>query len=391
LITVEEAFYIVKRNFPQGRACEASLSDYVSEITEFPIIADRDYPPYHRVMMDGIAVSWESYKNGQRKFKIEGICAAGSRSKTLSAADSCLEVMTGSVLPNNTGLVIPYEDLEINLGIARVLFGEGRQEMQFVHRKGTDALAGDTLLRRGVVLNGPRWGIASSVGIDKIQVVPRPRVNIIATGDELIPVNADPQSHQIRISNSYALKASLQIHGYRDITVSHIKDDPEIIEQHYIENTKKFELLIYSGGVSKGQFDLLPSTWKKLGVRELFHGVAQRPGKPFWFGIDELNQTSVAGLPGNPVSSLVCLHKYFLSGNDAFAQLDEDVSFGKDLTYFLPVRVFSSREGILKATPSGGKNSGDFIALAESDGFLELPRGRSEFKRGEAFLYHGWR
>src|SRR5690606_27568315 len=179
----------------------------------------------------------------------------------------------------------------------------------------------DVLLKQHSVLNGPRIGIAKSVGHLQIKCEKFPRVNIISTGDELVDVDVTPLPHQIRRSNVYALKASLERFGYQDVTLSHLNDDIEAIKNHYHDAKDRFDYLIYSGGVSKGKFDFLPSTWKELGVTEYLHGVAQRPGKPLWFGADEKSRTYVFGLPGNPVSSLVCLHRYLLNQKTIFAKL----------------------------------------------------------------------
>jgi molybdopterin molybdotransferase len=342
-------------------------------------------------MMDGIAVSWSAFREGQREFEIVGVCAAGSPQKELRHPSTCLEVMTGAPLPKESDLVIPYEDLTIEDGMAKVRGESHRTKMEFVHLKGSDARRGDVLLSQGALLNGPHWGIAASVGSATIQVARRPKINLVSSGDELVPVEQVPLDYQIRRSNAYALKASLALHGYQDVHLSHLSDDVDAIEKHYEESKIQFDLLIYSGGVSKGKFDYLPATWKSIGVTEYFHGVSQRPGKPLWFGVDEKNKTAVLGLPGNPVSSLVCLHRYFLSQKEIYAQLGEEIVFKKDLTYFVPVRLEFSQSGILKAYPLQIKNSGEFSALANSDGFLELPKDRSIFKAGEAFLFHSWR
>ena len=126
-------------------------------------------------------------------------------------------------------------------------------------------------------------------------------------------------------------------------------------------------------------------------VGEGLHEVAQRPGKPLWFGTDEKNNTTVIGLPGNPVSSLVCLHRYLIPGRKMFARLGEEIIFSKELTYFVPVKIEYREDGTFWAMPLKVKNSGEFTALAGSDGFIELPPGKSVFSNGEAFAFWPWR
>jgi molybdopterin molybdotransferase len=358
--------------------------------TAFPIYADRSYPPFDRVMMDGIAVNYDEFSQGRRVFQIAGVAPAGEAQKILSDKVFCLEVMTGAPLPNGTNLVIPFEHLKIESGIATIVKDLSRERFENIHAAGSDCLEGELVLKAGSALNGPHQGIASSMGVKLLTSV-TPRVMIISTGDELIDVEQTPLAHQIRRSNVHALKYSLELNGFSDVFIDHLNDDPEAIALHYQKYAHDFDLMIYSGGVSKGKFDYLPNVWVEMGVTKHFHEVAQRPGKPLWFGTDEKNHTTVLGLPGNPVSSLVCLHRYLIPGREIFVRLSEEVVFKKDLTYFLPVVLESHSDGSLWAKPLKIKNSGEFTALADSDGFIELPADSSVFKIGEAFSFYSWR
>ncbi len=353
------------------------------------IQADRDYPPFHRVMMDGIAVNFDEYKKGQRNFKIIGIQAAGELAKVLSESENCFEVMTGATLPIGANLVIPYEHLEINSGVAKIIQESAYKIFENIHQKGTDCQQGEDVLNETAMLNGPNLGIAASMGKE---FVPHKgsRILVISTGHELVEVSETPLDHQIRRSNVYAIKTSLELHGFKSVDTDHLPDDAEIISQHYKKNVGAYDILIYSGGVSKGKFDFLPSVWKDSGVECHFHEVSQRPGKPLWFGTDSQFRTAVIGLPGNPVSSLVCLHRYVLGRKKLYVKLASNVSFSKKLTYFLPAQLESKEDGSLWATPSSIKNSGEFTALAGTDGFLELPLSLDHFEKGEVYPFWTW-
>lgn len=379
MISVEEALKLVREHMPIKKG-----------ITE-DILSDREYPPFNRVMMDGIAVAWNVFSEGKREFKIAGICPAGEPERKLEDLSQCFEVMTGAPLPENTDLVIPYEHIKIENGVAVVTNDVQRTHLENVHLKGSDTKKDQVVLSRGSLMNGPHWGIAASMGVSHVNHFENIRINIVSTGDELVDIDETPARHQIRRSNVYALEESLNLFGFHNIELSHLADDQETIQNHYEKASKEFDLLIYSGGVSKGKFDYLPETWKKSGVKEIFHGISQRPGKPLWFGYDEKSQTHVLGLPGNPVSSLVCLHKYLLSDREIFASLTEEIVFKKDLTFFVPVKLKFGRDGKLHAEPLGIKNSGEFTALAGSDGFIELPKEKSIFEKGQAFQFHPWR
>ena len=379
MISVKDASQLFKKNL-----------NLISKVTGIDILADRDYPPIDRVMMDGIAVKFSDFEKGQREFKILGIQPAGSAAARLSLNDHCFEVMTGAPVPLGSDLVIPYEHLEIKNQIAVITKDLPRSLMENIHLKGSDCKKGDVVLSKGASLNGPHLGIASSMGVEWKETS-SPKIMIISTGDELVEVHETPLEHQIRRSNAHALKRSLELNGFNNVTLAHLNDDPMAVADHYKKYAPEFDLMIYSGGVSKGKFDYLPNVWTDMGVKKHFHEVSQRPGKPLWFGTDEKLSTTVIGLPGNPVSSLVCLHRYVIPGRPVFARLTEEVIFKKDLTYFLPAKISFSDDGVLHASPLKIKNSGEFTALAGSDGFIELPAEKSIFAQGEAFAFWPWR
>lgn len=378
MISVKDAAQIVKENLT-----------LVPGVLKNSIFADRDYPPFDRVMMDGIAVRFADYQKGSRSFVVTGVQAAGEAAKKLTEINGCLEVMTGAPLPQGCDLVIPYEHIEIQNSVASVVKEMDRTIFENIHHKGSDCKNGEVVLNSGVKINGPHQGIAASMGVSP-EIFSTSKILIISTGDELVEVHETPLEHQIRRSNAHALKKSLELAGILSVTLNHLKDDAMAISEHYIKSAPDYDVMIYSGGVSKGKFDYLPNVWTEMGVKKHFHEVAQRPGKPLWFGHDEKNKTHVVGLPGNPVSSLVCLHRYLLPARKMFVRLSEEVIFKKELTYFLPVKIESREDGALWAQPLKVKNSGEFTALAGSDGFIELPADKNIFSIGEVYSFYGW-
>jgi molybdopterin molybdotransferase len=391
MISVEEAQILIQKHMPSWGQTTVSLSEAALTPILETIRSDRDYPPFHRVMMDGIAVNFSEFEKGKLEFSIEGIAPAGEPIKTLKNLHGCIEVMTGAPLPIGCDLVIQYEHLKIENDLAKIVIEIPRKKFDFIHMAGSDCKKGDVVLSQGEILNGPHWGIAASLGIDKLKVNRLPKVMIISTGDELVEVTVTPKDHEIRRSNAYALKASLLSFGHHEVELAHLKDDPKEVADHYEKYADLFDLLIYSGGVSKGKFDYLPSVWCDMGVTKHFHEVSQRPGKPLWFGVDEKRKTTILGLPGNPVSSLVCLHRYFLQNRKIVARLGHEITFDKPLTYFLPVKLQFGDDGVLTAFPVSIKNSGEFSALAGSDGFIELPKDQNVFKANECFQFYPWR
>jgi molybdopterin molybdotransferase len=372
MISVEEASHLVREHFPRWK------------LGSHEVVADRNYPPFNRVMMDGIALKFDDYEAGKREFKISGVVAAGDVQATLK--EGCVEIMTGAPLPEGADLVIQYEHLEIKDGVARVVVESTRKRFDSIHPEGSDCKKGEVVLRDGSAWNGPHVGIATSMGA-KIETS-SPKIMIISTGDELVEDN--PLPHQIRRSNAYALKESLNLFGYMDITLDHLSDDPLVVSGHYEKHASLFDMLIYSGGVSKGKFDYLPSVWADMGVTRHFHGILQKPGKPLWFGTDEKRKTVIIGLPGNPVSGLVCLHRYFLPMREMSVNVSGDIKVSNTLTQFVPVQI-SFKEGEVWATPLKIKNSGEFTALAGSDGFIEVPSAEEGYKASQVMKFFSWR
>lgn len=391
MITVNEAQLLVHQYTPDWGVEKVTLSDANDQVLAQDLVADRAYPPIDRVMMDGIAVNFDEYQKDLRVFEIKGICPAGEPRKNLSDNQSALEVMTGAPLPKGADLVIQYEHLKIENKKAHIIIEVPRERFESVHLNGSDCQRGDIILKKNTHLNGPIAGIAASLGYEKLIVKRIPKIMLISTGDELVEINKIPADHELRRSNVYALMASLRQNGFIHVDLAHLKDDPIAVANHYQEHASKYDVLIYSGGVSKGKFDYLPNVWCELGVTKYFHEVSQRPGKPLWFGVDKKLNTMVLGLPGNPVSSLVCLHRYFIPHKNMYVRLTEEVVFKKDLTYFLPVKIEFSSNGVISATPIRIKNSGEFSALSDSDGFIELPRETSVFKEDEAYPFYPWR
>ena len=401
MISVKEAEELILGHCSRSDSTIVDIQNIQGEVVRQPIVADRDYPPFNRVAMDGIAISSSRWKEGKLKYHIENCQKAGEPQKTLEEAGNCIEVMTGAPLPEGTDMVIRYEDLNIIDGSANIDGSLDLKKMQNVHQQGTDCKRGDVIVRGDVVLDAPHSAIAAAVGCSRVRVSTRPVVSIVSTGDELVDVDQKPADYQIRQSNSYALISSLRANGFNDINNFHLHDDEDEILSSLGDILDSSDVIIISGGVSKGKFDFIPGALVRLGVKEVFHKVKQRPGKPLWFGLAEGNKT-VFGLPGNPNSSLVCLHRYVLPSlwksigiNLAklrpYAVLEEDYKFEKELTCFLPVKITYSNDGTTAAKPITLSGSGDFTSLAKSSGFIELEEEKDYFEKGKAFPLYLWR
>jgi len=397
MITVEEALQLIKNQTTSYGTEEIELKHSIGRVLKETIVADRDFPPYDRVTMDGIAFQYETFQNGRMTFEIEGVAAAGAAQFTLSNPDNCLEVMTGSIMPLQADVVVRYEDVEIEGSLATLLVDSVKLN-QNIHGRGTDRKANSEIISKGVMISPAEIGVAATVGKSTVKVAKLPRVLIISTGDELVDVHETPKAHQIRRSNVFLLQTTLQ-HYKIDADTAHLDDDLEKIKIALALHLENYDVIVMSGGVSKGKFDFLPEALNDLGVVKYFHKIKQRPGKPFWFG-KHPKGTLVFALPGNPVSSFLCTHRYLMpwlkdslgleKQTPTTAVLAAPIHFKPDLTYFAQVKLTSDVDGKLLAHPIEGNGSGDFANLVDADAFIEIPRGKDVFEVGEVcpvYLY----
>jgi molybdopterin molybdotransferase len=363
------------------------------------VYAERDQPPFDRVSMDGIAVDSGAVRGGTRKLKIQATQAAGDPPLTLTDQGACIEVMTGAVVPSGCDSIVPVEQISIASGCAEIAADLNVEAGQNVHRRGSDSRQGALLLSSGSELRAPEIAIAASAGMARVRVSGQPMLAVISTGNELIEPGDPILPHQVRRSNAYAISAALRSHGFQRVADDHLLDDLAELRHRLKFHLETHDVLILTGGVSMGKMDLVPRALGELGVRTVFHKVAQRPGKPMWFGMSS-GGTAVFALPGNPVSSIVCLTRFVLpalfTAMGRTRPLPEKmalggpVNVGVSLTFFMPVRVEVDDWGRAWAVPKPTNGSGDFTALAGTDGFVELPPGPNVYPKGFVTRLHRW-
>ena len=395
MLTVKKAWTLVSKEFQSVMTTEVNLSDSLGHLLMEDLIADRDGPPFDRVMMDGIAIS-SHLLNQKRNFTIESIAKAGEPQVKLMNIENAVEVMTGAPLPNGCDTVIRYEDLKIENGIALV-DPAVKSVIQNIHFRASDFKSQDRIVNKGSLIHAPMIGILASSGKSKVKVKKIPKIAIVSTGDELVDVDQTPLDHQIRRSNLYALDALLISFGFNSNEIVHLPDDKKLIFETLKKLLEKVDVLILSGGVSEGKYDYIPSALADLNVEKIFHNVSQRPGKPLWFG--KKDQKIIFALPGNPVSCLVCLRRYFIEafcGDKMISQasakviLAEDVNVKGERVFFHPVKL-KNNDGKILAFPIEGNGSGDYLTLKDSDGFVELDPAMNPFKKNQIVNYFSWK
>ena len=395
-IKYEKALEIIERYAFKIKKEKKSILSCDNRILNENLKADRDFPPYDRVTMDGIAINFSSYENGNRNFKVESTSAAGSPELSLKNPSNCIEIMTGCMLPKNTNTVIRYEDLDITENVAKINDVK-LKKWQNIHFKGSDIKQDEVIIESGKVISSAEIIVAASIGKDYLSVVKLPNAIVISTGDELVRIKETPKPFQIRRSNVHGIQNSLKKWGL-DAELGHLPDNKIKMKEKIESYLSKFDLLIFTGGVSKGKFDFLPDVLEDLKVKKHFYKIQQRPGKPFWFG--SIDDKKIFALPGNPVSSFVCLNiyiKYWInysigtSNKKIYVELLNNVKFNPDLVYFPEAKIYYQSNGNITAEVILGNGSGDFVNLVKTDGFLILPQNKSEFKKGEKYEFIPYR
>ncbi|WP_198651467.1 molybdopterin molybdotransferase MoeA [Dyella sp. C11] len=397
LISVSQAEALIAEHMPSFGSGQVSLDDAVGRVLRQSVHAEHDHPPFDRVMMDGIAVRWSEAM--PRRLRVAGSQMAGMRRQSLADADACLEVTTGAMLPDGCDCVIPVEQLRRD-GDVYLLRDDCRPMAgQFIHRRGSDCTQGTLLLSSGMRLGPAEMALLAANGVAKVEVANTPSMAIVSTGDELVEVDAPLGEGQIRRSNDTAVRAALRLHGFDRVVMEHIADDEAETRVRIAELLERHDVLVLSGGVSMGQRDYVPEALAAQGVRKVLHRIAQKPGKPMWFGLGPRGQV-VFALPGNPVSALVCATRYALpalraaQGESAISPetvcLDGEVDLNPMLVSFVPAHVKTDDQGRLMATPVPSKTSGDFSSLPRTQGFVQLPPGTGKAPSGTVATFWRW-
>ena len=391
MVSVSEATRLIEEQVYRPALERLKIEAAEGRVLAETIKADRDFPPFDRVAMDGIAISYKAIEEGWEGFRVEGLQPAGEPRLTLKNDKNCIEVMTGAMLPIGCDTVIRYEDVTVVNDIAK-LKTKTVELGQCVHHRAKDAARGDVLLAPGIRISSAEVALLAAVGRLETDVYRYPKTAIVSTGNELVDIHDRPLPHQIRRSNSYALRAALQTLDC-PADLYHLMDERNSMERDLGKILSDYELIILSGGVSKGKFDFVPAVLESLGVTTIFHQVSQKPGKPIFFGTTR--KQVVFGLPGNPVSTFLCFYRYIrpwllqttgVKPALEYAILASDLELKDGLTHFVQVRL-QNEGGKRMAFPLPGGGSGDFANLREVDGFLEVTQGQSTCKPGDIFPY----
>ena len=389
-----------RRNQPEALAmCEnLPLLDAAGRVLAESVVADRDQPPFNRATRDGFAVRANEFSAGGA-LRIVGTVRAGEAWVCGSMqTGEAIEIMTGAPVPLGANAVAMVEHVSVVDG--RIAAAEGRllRDGENVIPLGSEAKRGEAVVAAGTLIGAAEIAEAATCGMAELRVLARPRVAIVATGDELVEITEIPDERQIRNSNSYAIAAMVAAAGGRAERLETAKDTREQVRER-VERGRRSDLLLFSGGVSMGKFDLVEEVLAEFGAEFLFTGVKMQPGKPLVFGRlpdqDGQRECYFFGLPGNPISTQVTFHCFVepflrvMCGESVKAprfvqaMLSRDVSMKPGLTRVLPARLTGSIDGAMVSLVDW-QGSGDLAANARANCYAVLKPECEEFYEGDS-------
>lgn len=384
-----------RRRAPDSEA--VGLLDAAGRVLAEPLRADRDQPPFDRSTRDGFAVCAADVAAG-RALTIMGLVRAGqSWTGEALGAGEAIEIMTGAPVPAGADAVAMIEHVAVAEGAVTAAEGRTVGAGENIVPTGSEARSGEMVVAAGTLIGAAEIAEAATCGMPELRVSARPKVAIVATGDELVEIAETPDAQEIRNSNSYAIAAMVAAAGGAAVRLETARDAREQVRDRVTQG-RRSELLLFSGGVSMGKFDLVEEVLAEFGAEFFFTGVKMQPGKPLVFGRlperDGAGECYFFGLPGNPVSTQVTFHCFVepflrvMCGEDVSgsrfvqATLAEDVAGKAGLMRVLPARLTGSVQGATVRLV-GWQGSGDLAANARANCYAVLVPEKSEFRAGD--------
>lgn len=386
MIDPDRALELVLSEAPaSGRVASLPVSEALGLTLAEEVHTDRDYPPFDRAMMDGYAVV---AADAGKEVTLTGEVAAGQRPGVVVSPGSCVAVMTGAACPPGTEVVVTNE--EVTRAGDRVHLPESLVPGRHVSPRGSECRAGSVVARAGTPLTPLAVAVLTTVGCVRVRVLAPPSVAVITTGDELVPADRLPDEVQIRDSNGPMLAALVQRAGLPAPLMLHAEDEMESLAIA-LQRAASADLVLLSGGVSAGRYDLVPAAIEAFGATPIFHKVTQKPGKPLLFA--KRGDQLLFGMPGNPLSGHLCFSRYVVPVvRRIMGRADEPIRQGRlsttlevsaRRTLFIQARAsFEEGEGEARLTPLLGKGSADIFAGLDANAYLRLPPGEHRLQPG---------
>ena len=392
MIPVEEAIRIVEEHTVQLGTESVELADVTDRFLAEDVIADSDLPPFNRSQMDGYAVRAADIQHIPTLLKVVGESAAGSGWHNEMHAGEAVRIMTGAPVPAGADSVQQVELTRESNGHVEIL--EPVKPGRSIVERGSEIKVGETVLKAGERINAAMIAVLASFGYANVRVFDRPRVAVLATGTELVSVDKKPGRDQIRDSNNWMISAYSQLAGAEVTRLPLAGDDTALLKQQIAQAAEQADVVVTSGGVSMGVYDLTKVALKELGAQIFFERVALKPGKPTVFGRLPAGAL-VFGLPGNPVSVAVTFNLFARTALfkmqgatqpaliDSNARLAKSVKGAKERDSYLPARLHSDEQGHLIAEPLKWGGSSDFVSFAKATALILVPGGTKMIEGNE--------
>ncbi len=393
MISADDALRIVLGNVAPLGIERVPIVEALGRVLAEDIRSSRDIPGFDNSAMDGYAVRAADLGKASEaspvKLAVVETVGAGKMPTRRVSAGEAVRTMTGAPMAEGADAIVPVERTRGTGDVVEFLVAA--EKGAFIRPRGEDLRLGELVMSAGKTLRPADLGMLASVNRSMVEVIRRPRVAIVATGDELVDVDQVPTGAQIVNSSAYALAGAVREAGAEAVILKVARDDAREIRERLAE-AMTFDAVLSTGGVSVGQFDHVTGALDELGMRQLFHGVAQKPGRPLKFGT--VGYRPIFGLPGNPVSTLVCFYLYARPAilkmrgmrrvglPRVLARCAVDVKISKDLTEFVRVKLERDAEDGWLATPTGGQGSGILSSLSRADGLLIGPSTEKLLKAG---------
>lgn len=400
MLSVADALHRVLEHARAKTAVPVALADTVGLVLDEDIASDIDSPPHDKSMVDGYAVLASDLTDGRARLKVLEEITAGMVPTCPVTTGHCTRIMTGAPVPSGADSIVMVEYTAL-LGDTVEIHDEGFRAGQNLMHRGKSLRQGEIVLRRGVELGPAEIGLLAEVGRSQIQAIGPVQVAILSTGNELVSCDQKPGPGKIRNSNSPLLSAACRRVGAVPIDLGIARDEFDALRQSVSAGLTSDELII-SGGVSAGVLDLVPRVLAEVGVRPVFHKVQLKPGKPLWFGVHEGSTshsrppTLVFGLPGNPISSLVCFELFVkpaiarLAGRHwemphttKPAKLTREFTHRGDRPTYHPAMLIGSPDGPL-VEPTAWKGSADLRGFVGANALIVFPAGDRRYQAGDA-------
>jgi len=371
------------------RTTQIEIEQVFGRILAAAVFSDRDYPPFDRSIRDGFAVRASDARTPGARLECVGELRAGGHFDAPVLEGQCVEIMTGAAVPRGADAVVMIE--HVKRDGPTIILERAAKPGDHIVLRGAEALAGALLVAPKTRMGYAEMALAAQAGATRLEIFAKPQLAILSTGDEVVDARSAPGPLQVRNSNGISLEILARTGGAETIQLGNAPDEKGALRAA-IERGLEADILVLSGGVSMGKYDLVEQVLADLGAEFHYTGVSIRPGRPAVFGT--CRNKLVFGLPGNPVSTMVTFELFVLPAVDILnggnarplpvfrAKLATPVHETGKVTHFLPSRIdWEGREALVTQLPWQG--SGDIVALALANGFLIVGPERPEISPGE--------